>query len=41
MNNRIYCEKSYKKALKEYLVKLSKQKYRLNKIKKVFNDEFK
>jgi hypothetical protein len=40
MNNRIYCEKSYK-ALKEYLIKLSKQKYRLKKIKKIFIDEFK
>jgi len=40
MNNRIYCEKAFKKSLKEYLFKLSKQKYRLNKIKKIFNNEF-
>jgi hypothetical protein len=41
VNNRIYCEKGLQKSFKEYLIKLSKQKYRLAKIKIIFSDEFK
>lgn len=41
MNNRIYCEKAFKRVLGEYVKKISKTSIRINKIKKVFSDEFK